>query len=572
MSTQSIDLSAGLVPKPISDIDLSAGLVPKPTPADKPGFFQSFADASGLSSAAHAIAHPIQTLMPAVDLASDVVHGRPADDNNPIVKTVQGLVKNTVDQQKAEKEAFNQGQYGAAASHALLSVPIVGQVAQKAMDQTEGNSTQNSYGQNLKALVTSPGAMGTLAGAAASPVLAKGAAEAAPEIVTTAGKTASIVGDAAQDAGVGVINKTVGALKADFKRGANPGRGYLSTDNGPVLTMQGLADNAADAKDAIGTQLSADYQKATDAGVKIPVETVAQEMAKPLQKAIDLETGPGGTGNVATIQNYVEQFAPTFDKAAANGGFTPKELFDMKRSIAQNTNWSDPTQFSLKAVRQQQTGALSGILSDAVPELSDLNQHYQDLSNFAERAADRAKTGSSPLTALATKIGTMGAVGASGSHFGPAGAAAGAAAGALIDSIPFKTTLATGLYRGGRLLSAAGERLTPADSATVEGVSANSLKNDASGDNANQPQNPQGTPPQLPNGSTTGPAAWASSGAQKLVSHLSDNPGSGVTADDIASLAKTDAGQRVLINASDLSPGSAAMKNLVKQIKASKSQ
>jgi hypothetical protein len=145
---------------------------------DKPGFFQSFADASGLSAAAHAIAHTTQTITPAIDLASDVVHGRPADNNNPIVAAVQNMAQNAKTQGKAAVDAIRQGQYGAAVSHAALAVPVAGQVAQQAMNQTDGNSTANSYGQNLKALVTSPGAMGTITGATMSPVMADGAVEA----------------------------------------------------------------------------------------------------------------------------------------------------------------------------------------------------------------------------------------------------------------------------------------------------------------------------------------------------------------------------------------------------------
>jgi hypothetical protein len=179
------------------------------------------------------------------------------------------------------------------------------------------------------------------------------------------------------------MNNTVGTLKADFKRGANPARGYLETGNSTSMTMQGIADKAVASKQAVGQALGNAYASASDSGLKIPVDVVAQQMAKPLQKALDLATGPGGTGDTSAIKNYIEQFGPTFERAAANGGFTPKELFDMKEAIAKNTNWSDPAQFSLKRVRQQQTGALSGILSKAVPETAGLNQHYQDLSKLA---------------------------------------------------------------------------------------------------------------------------------------------------------------------------------------------
>lgn len=315
---------------------------------------------------------------------------------------------------------------------------------------------------------------------------------AAQAVQKVAGKTATAVGNAAQDAGTGLINKTVGTLKSDFKRGANPARGYLKTGNGPSLSMQSLAEKGETALEDVGAQLSDAYKQATASGKKIPVDVVAQEMAKPIQKAIDLETGPGGTGNLAAIKSYVDQFGPAFDKAAQDGGFTPSELFKIKRRIAENTNWSDPTQFSLKAVRQQQVGALSGILSDAIPETADLNQMYQDLTKFTNRAKERANTGSRPLTAHIYKAGMTAAGALAGGMEG--NALMGAAAGALMDSVPVKTTIGTGLFRGGRALSALGERLTPADSLPVEGIAPNGL----GGNGANyKPGNPQVTPQML---------------------------------------------------------------------------
>lgn len=309
---------------------------------------------------------------------------------------------------------------------------------------------------------------------------------------TAAGKTATAVGNAAQDSGTGLINKTVGTLKADFKRGANPARGYLNSGNGPALSMQSLAEKGETALDEVGNHLGEAYKAADATGVRIPVDVVAKEMAKPIQKAIDLETGPGGTGNLASIKSYVDQFASAFDKAAQNGGFKPSELFKMKRSIAENTNWSDPAQFNLKAVRQQQTGALSGILSDAIPETADLNQMYQDLTKFTNRAKERANTGSRPLTAHIYKAGMTAAGALAGGLDGHP--LLGLAAGALMDSVPAKTALASGLFRGGKALSALGERLTPAESPAVEDVAPNGLSRN--GQNY-KPNNPQVTPQML---------------------------------------------------------------------------
>lgn len=131
----------------------------------------------------------------------------------------------------------------------------------------------------------------------------------------------------------------------------------------------------------------------------------------------------------------------------------------MKKNVSANTSWSDPMQFGLKKVQQQTAGALGGVLSDNVPELQTLNPQYQGLTNFASRAASRAATGSSPLTSLYGKAATGAAGALLGSTHGPMGAVMGGVTGSLFDSVPVKSTLATGLYRGGRGAVAVGKGL-----------------------------------------------------------------------------------------------------------------
>lgn len=429
-------------------------------------------------------------------------------------------------------------------AHPLDTVKGMAQFIAKPVDPNEPPilDTKTPIGQQLG-----------MAGAkltAALPGLAMGAADpgAAVEskITPAAGRAATSVGRAAQDAGVGLVNKTVGTLKADFKRGANPGRGYLESGNGPSLSMQSLAEKGQTALDEVGSQLGEAYKAATASGKRIPVDVVAQQMAKPIQEAIDLETGPGGSGDLTAIKSYVEQFGPTFEKAAQNGGFTPSELFAMKRSIAKNTNWSDPAQFNLKAVRQQQTGALSGILADAVPETADLNQMYQDLTKFTNRATERANTGSRPLTAHIYKAGmtTVGALAGGLDH----NALAGAAVGAAMDSVPVKTAIGAGLFRGGKALSALGERLAPADGTPVEGVP----PNDLGGNGANyEPGNPQISPP-------SAMQKWAYDGAGKLATQ-------GLSKSDLEALIRHPQGVQILARASGLPLGSPALKAITAQ-------
>lgn len=487
----------------------------------------------------------------------------PTDDRNSIQKSFDANTKTSPNEPLLETGLKSVvGAIGAPFVHPVDTLNSLGNLINPDVDKNPILNAVHSVGNDYKAGGAAYAATklaGNTVGGVALGGAGGAAADALPAVGNVVRNAVAATGQAAEDSGIGLMNKTVGTLKSDFKRGANPARGYFATDNGPALSMQSIADKASDALDATGTALGTAYKTATAKGVLIPVDTVAQELAKPIQKAIDLESGPGGTGNLDPIQSYVKQFAPAFDKAAAQGGFTPSDLFDIKRSIAQNTNWSDPAQFSLKAVRQQQAGALSGILSDAVPETSQLNQNYQDLTKLADRATERAATGSRPLTAHIYKAGMAGAGALAGALDGHA--LAGVAAGAVADSVPFKTTLATGLVRGGRALQSLA---TPSDGAAMEGITSEDLgANSANGKDGN----PQSAPLQLTNGSTTGPERWANDGAARVAQHIASDPSSGLTKADIADAASTPYGKRLLINASDLTPGSPAMRNLVQQIK-----
>jgi len=397
--------------------------------APQTGFLRSFADSSGLSGLGHAIAHPI-----------DTVAGIPS--------AVANIAHNSVSEGKQAIDMAKQGSYGAALAHGALAVPVVGQSMQKAMDQTDGD--QGSYGANLKSLVANPSAMGTIAGTSVGVV----APAAAGKILPAVGESLQAAGDTASGGGIGLLNKTVGALKNDFKRGANPARGYLEAGGGPALTMAGLADKAAMLKKGVGSSIG---DAVANSNAVIPTSDVTKLISAPISKARDLEMGPGGLGNTNTIDAYADNLAPTFEKAFQSGkGMTPQDVFDLKRGIAQNTNWSDPSQFNLKAVRQQQTGALGGLLGDAVPEVKPLNQQYGDLNNFTKRAQSRAETGSSPLTHLAAKAGLTSLGAGIGAFGGAHDAIGGALLGSAVDSIPVKSAIATGLYRGGNGLSTLG--------------------------------------------------------------------------------------------------------------------
>ena len=142
------------------------------TAAPKQGFFSSAADASGLSTIGNALLHPYDT---AKAVAGAATYGG-GDTENPIINGLKSAVQNTVDHGKQAVDAAKHGNWAGVASHGISAIPIAGPLIDKATDQAADNGMGkpgNSYAQDLGKVVTSPGAMGTLAGGAASVVLPK---------------------------------------------------------------------------------------------------------------------------------------------------------------------------------------------------------------------------------------------------------------------------------------------------------------------------------------------------------------------------------------------------------------
>lgn len=287
-------------------------------------------------------------------------------------------------------------------------------------------------------------ARGVLGEAAAPAALAS-----APAIHSVVAPAIGAAADAMKAGGAGVLNRTVGALKTDFSHGANPGAGYLEGGGTPALTMGSLADKAANVRSNAGAKIGSLYDQ-SDA--VIPADAVRETIGGPIQKLEGLQSGPGGTGVSPQLTNYAAQMEPTLKNAWDRGGFTPRQLFDeMKKPIAESTNWKDPSQFDLNTVRQQNVGGIGGLLTDAVPEAKPLNSIYQGASKLADRAAYRSNTGVSPLSQIARKgveAGLGGLMGVASGH------PLLAAAPFVVDSIPARTSLAYGLYNGGKSLPA----------------------------------------------------------------------------------------------------------------------
>lgn len=402
----------------INQIFGPASAAAKPAPQ---GFLSSAAESSGLTGLTNAIAHPI-----------DTIRGIPSAIKN----AATGAANEAHDEVNAIRDnGFTQDTRRKLGS----DIPVIGSTLSKAQAQHDAGNDA--------------GMAGTLAGTvlgAIAPTAASRALKALPEGLST-------LGTGIADSGVNRMNEAVGSRAADFKRGVNPARSYLEAGGGPAVSMESLADKSLALKSGVGQQIRDVRTAATANGLKIPASDVAGALNPAISKGISLETGPGGLGNVAPIENYSASFRPTLKNAIVNGGVSPIELQDLKSGIANNTNWSDPNQFSLKSIRQQNVGALSGIESAAIPEIAPLKSQFQGLTKFSDRAEARSLTHSQPLSGLVGGLGkTIGgaAVGAAAGNI-PA-AIGGAAVGSLGKSLALKTALATGMYRGGGLLGDAG--------------------------------------------------------------------------------------------------------------------
>lgn len=82
----------------------------------------------------------------------------------------------------------------------------------------------------------------------------------------------------------------------------------------------------------------------------------------------------------------------------------------------------------------------------------------------------------------------------------------------------------------------------------------------------------QASAARLDNRVASGSPLWASQGYSKVVNHLEIDPSSGISRGDLVKFGLTPKGQQLLIKASDLTPGSPPMRNLVQQIKAALAQ
>lgn len=371
-------------------------VAPQPETGVLNGLGQGAGDiVGGITSLPHALRHPLDTI--------DQMSQQQSDLGNRAVQD------------------FKTGHYGNGIWHGIDSaIPVLGPMDAALTDQYQGGDKSGA--------------------------MARGVVNALPYALPHV--MGEGVAEGMKGAGGKLIDRTVGLRKGDLARGAQPGRAYLEGGGGPALSMRGIANQAGKIADRTGEELGDKYNKATGAGTTIPSSKVASVLDSPINKAMAIKEGPGGAGGTSAFQEYRSSFDPMLQKA----DLTPNEVWAAKKNVAANTRWNDPTQFDLNKVRQVNVGGLGGELSNAVPGTAKLNKIFQGSKNLATRAGERADTGQSPLSHIKMKA-----------LEGVAGAGLGAvthnplamAIPFALDSIPARTSLAKGLFVGGKALPTA---------------------------------------------------------------------------------------------------------------------
>lgn len=356
-----------------------------------------------------------------------------------VLPAYRALVQPSIQPLKDTANYAKQGNWEGARQSVINAVPIAG-----------------PWGQAVEDEARSSGGVPAALGMATDIAVPEGAS-------ALAGPVGGFIGNKMKTAGENTINRTIGTLKADVKRGQNPGAGYLEAGFGPSWSMDSIASKSKGALKSTGQKLGAAYKNADASGVLIPTDTVRSAISPPIQRAIDTTMGEGGTLDPSPFMTHAQSFNPLLERGDINGGLQPSDVFRAKRNIAENTSWTDPLQVGLKQIRQENVGGLSGVLSDAVPEVAPLNDQYANLLSLNTRATDRAanpaSTSLSAMKGHAVKAGLGAATGMAASH-SPMGALIGAGAAEALDSVPAKTTGAYLAYQGGKAAGKTGEALS----------------------------------------------------------------------------------------------------------------
>ncbi len=278
------------------------------------------------------------------------------------------------------------------------------------------------------------------------------------ELPAIAGETPGLgpVGGLLKRGGIGLINRTVGAKTAGIPSEFTPGAGYFQAqaDIGIPGSMRGFADAAESAKLSTGNAIDDvlnNYQ-----GSGIPVSAYRSTVKNITNPARATLRGPYGPG-VSSAMNERLGSIPMFP--AKQEFATPRAIWDIKKDIGQNINWTDPTSVGIKSVGQQLAGrgtpkapGLSPLIEDYVPEMRELNPRYSNLSDLEEATKAQANR-SNPFLNFRRASELFGGAGSSLTGHSPMGSFAPLALDTMQSLTPVRTAGASAMYGLGRMLS-----------------------------------------------------------------------------------------------------------------------
>ena len=509
-SGQPIQAASGSAPREWD----STGKPIQPTssaPVPQKGLLQSFSDASGLSTIGHAIAHPIDTANTILDAGAMATGLQKDTGQNPILNAVGSAWQNSVD--NLHKAAADyKAQTGKLPTlqvrrDLVNAVPIAGPALQAAQGQYDAGDTS--------------GAVGTILGTAAG--------LAAPKIIPA-------VGEALAD------TDAAAALKMKLRPSSSPAivppqeiqaqkiaqsilpPGGIKPEQ--VSAIQAEAPAVVEYAQRTGNPLNtqAEGLKAAQGVAQEGLQHFNDNILGPVAKdTVNLGAGKTSLGNTATLGQVSDEISSlnkqvNTAKASSAG--------DALAKMAQKGDVMDQLQY-LRGVLYDNLSTKTGI---APADLQSLREGYGGQFTMAD-ALESAQNARLTRTGQASQgVKTIGQP---------------------PTSIMDYPSMALNALRGGE--QAIADRQF---SSAIKGVQPEA------------PIRPMPNPPTAPGPAVRGMQKWANDGAVKVVQHLQNNPGAGLTPSDISMGASDPAVRQMLINASDLTPGSPAMTNLVGQIKA----
>lgn len=358
----------------------------------------------------------------------------------------------------------------------------------------------------------------------------------------TAGAVGGAVGQGIKSLAPTLAEIAMGTRAADRSLGKTPGVAILNETTGvnPGTIAQQAFDKSAGYtdtlnKNALQSKIPVDLQ---------PAREVAASFGKTAAKQRNAT-------NIREIQTLEDQLSQRAGGSASPIAVSADEGLGVRRGVdALMDSWNPNNKRTLSdSAIAEVRKAMNAELSKSVPDFDALNLKISNLIPVAARAGAtdlNAGVAQKVLGRLTAPTGALlpAGIGAEEGyrHGGVAGGIAGAAAGLIL---PHVLTSPTTLMMGARAMNSGASQV---GAKALTGSALQAARDDV---------------PEL-----KGAAKWADLGAAKLADHIGRESDSKLSADDVQALRQTSQGKDLLIQASDLKPGSSAMKDLVNRISA----